>query len=98
MQVMTFPRLVYVPDTGTYLPEDEVPPGVRVLAISGTQLRQRLAAGEELPDWFMSPEVAAVLRHSYPRRPAACAPARQEDGDALVTETVAAEENQRASA
>jgi sulfate adenylyltransferase len=68
MQVMTFPRLVYVADTGRYLPEDEAPPGTRVLAISGTQLRQRLAAGEELPDWFMPPEVAAVLRRSYPLR------------------------------
>ena len=61
MQVMTFPRLVYVADTGTYVPEDEAPPGARVLTISGTQLRQRLADGEELPDWFMPPEVAAVL-------------------------------------
>ena len=98
MQVMTFPRLVYVPDTGSYVPEDEVPPGARVLAISGTQLRQRLAAGKELPEWFISPEVTAVLRRSYPLRPAASAAARQEDGDALVADAVPAEENQRASA
>jgi len=70
MQVMTFPRLVYVADTGRYVPEDEAPPGARVLSISGTQLRQRLADGEELPDWFMPPEVAAVLRRTYPMRPA----------------------------
>jgi sulfate adenylyltransferase len=66
MQVVTFPRLVYVADTGRYVPEDEAPPGARVLTISGTQLRQRLADGEELPDWFMPPEVAAVLRRTYP--------------------------------
>jgi sulfate adenylyltransferase len=68
MQVVTFPRLVYVAETGRYVPEDEAPPGARVLAISGTQLRQRLADGEELPDWFMPPEVTAVLRMSYPLR------------------------------
>jgi len=85
MQVMTFPRLVYHADTGRYVSEDEVPPGARVLTISGTQLRQRLADGDELPGWFMPPEVAAVLRRSYPLRPAASAAARHQDGDALLT-------------
>jgi sulfate adenylyltransferase len=85
MQVMTFPRLVYHADTGRYLPEDEVPPGGRVLTISGTQLRQRLADGDELPSWFMPPEVAAVLRRSYPLRPAASAAARHQDGEAQLT-------------
>ena len=98
MQVMTFPRLVYLPDTGRYVPEDEAPPGARVLTISGTQLRQRLAAGQELPDWFTSPEVAAVLQGSYPPRPAAGAAARPQDGDAPVADVLLAGENQRASA
>jgi sulfate adenylyltransferase len=99
VQVMTFPRLVYVADTGRYMPEDEAPPGARMLMISGTQLRQRLADGEELPDWFMPPEVAAVLRRSYPLRPAAGTAARNEDSDALPAAfTVPAEEDRRASA
>jgi sulfate adenylyltransferase len=66
MQIMTFPRLVYVPDRDAYLPEDEAPAGTRVLSISGTELRQRLADGQDLPAWFTPPEIAAELRGSYP--------------------------------
>jgi sulfate adenylyltransferase len=64
--VMTFRRLVYVPEHGAYLPEDEAPAGARVLSISGTELRQRLAEGRDLPAWFTPPEIAAELRRSYP--------------------------------
>jgi sulfate adenylyltransferase len=64
IEVLTFPRLVYVPSRGAYLPEDEAPSDA--LSISGTELRQRLYAGRELPAWFTPPEVAAELRRSYP--------------------------------
>jgi sulfate adenylyltransferase len=66
LDVMTFPRLVYVPERAAYLPEDEAPAGARKLAISGTELRQRLAEGRDLPAWFTLPEIAAELRRSYP--------------------------------
>jgi sulfate adenylyltransferase len=65
VQVARFKRLVYVEDADTYLAEDEVPPGARVLTISGTQLRRWLKEGRELPEWFSPPEVAAELRRSY---------------------------------
>jgi sulfate adenylyltransferase len=65
MDVMTFPRLVYVPECAAYLPEDEAPTGARRLSISGTELRQRLAEGRDLPAWFTPPEIAAELRRSY---------------------------------
>lgn len=62
--VMTFPRLVYVPSRDAYLPEDEAPAGA--LSISGTELRQRLYEGRDLPAWFTPPEIAAELRRRYP--------------------------------
>jgi sulfate adenylyltransferase len=100
MQVMTFPQLVYVPDTGKYVPEDEAPPGARVLMISGTQLRQRLADGEEIPDWFTPPEVAAVLRRSRLRGPAVGTAMRHEDRHGLLVPDapLVEEEDQCASA
>jgi sulfate adenylyltransferase len=64
--VMTFRRLVYVPEHRAYLPEDEVPAGLRSLSISGTELRHRLTAGLDLPAWFTPPEIGAELRRSYP--------------------------------
>lgn len=66
IEIMTFPRLVYVPDRDAYLPENEAPAGTRVLSISGTELRQRLAEGRDLPTWFTPPEVAAELLRSHP--------------------------------
>jgi len=64
IEIMTFPRLVYVPERDAYMPENEAPTEARVLAISGTELRQRLAEGRELPAWFTPPEIAAELRRS----------------------------------
>jgi sulfate adenylyltransferase len=66
IEVLTFRRLVYLPDDGTYLPEDEVPPGVTAFSISGTELRERLAEGRSLPVWFTPPEIAAELRRACP--------------------------------
>jgi sulfate adenylyltransferase len=68
MEIMTFPRLVYVPERDAYLPENEAPTGSRMVSISGTELRQRLAEGRDLPAWFTLPEIAAELRRSYPSR------------------------------
>jgi len=67
IDVMTFRRLVYVPSLGAYLPEDEAPADGPVLSISGTELRQRLAEGRDLPAWFTPPEIAAELRRGYSR-------------------------------
>jgi sulfate adenylyltransferase len=68
LQIMPFRKMVYLPDRDTYSPEDDVPPGVPVRSISGTEQRQLLNDGGELPDWFTPPAVAAELRRSYPRR------------------------------
>ncbi|MHC4138210.1 MAG: bifunctional sulfate adenylyltransferase/adenylylsulfate kinase, partial [Planctomycetota bacterium] len=47
---------------------DEVSEGARTLSISGTELRERLADGRELPEWFTFPEVASQLRRTHPPR------------------------------
>jgi sulfate adenylyltransferase len=59
---------VYLPGRDAYRPEDEVPPGAAVRSISGTEQRQLLNEGRELPAWFTPPAVAAELSHSYPPR------------------------------
>jgi sulfate adenylyltransferase len=66
--VVPFQQMVYVEDRDEYMPVDEVPSGTRVLDISGTELRRRLAEGRDIPSWFTFPEVAAELRRSYPPR------------------------------
>ena len=66
--MVPFRMLVYAPDCDTYLEENEVVAGTRVLNISGTELRQRLSRGEDIPEWFTFPEVAKELRRSYTPR------------------------------
>ena len=68
VQMVPFRMMVYVEDLDAYYPEDEVPDGKRALNISGTELRQRLAEGRDIPEWFTFPEVAEELRGSYPPR------------------------------
>ena len=63
--MVPFRMLVYLEDQDAYVPEDEIPQGARVLNISGTELRKRLAEGRELPSWFTFPEVARELQRSY---------------------------------
>jgi sulfate adenylyltransferase len=66
--IVPFQNMVYVEDLDQYFSEDEVPPGSRVLSISGTELRSRLARGREIPAWFTFPEVADELRRMHPPR------------------------------
>jgi sulfate adenylyltransferase len=61
-------EMVYAADEDRYLPEDRVPDGARVLKVSGSELRRRLATGEEIPEWFSFPEVVSELRRTHPPR------------------------------
>jgi len=67
--MVPFKMMVYVEDSDSYLPVDEVDEGTRTLNLSGTELRAKLAAGEAVPKWFTFPDVADELRRSYPPRP-----------------------------
>ncbi len=60
--MVEFKMMVYVEALDQYFPDDEVPAGQTTVAISGTELRQMLKEGREIPRWFTYPEVAEVLR------------------------------------
>lgn len=68
IEVVPFQQMTYLPDSDEYKPKDEVPPGIRTLDISGTELRKRLRTGADIPEWFSYPEVVRVLRESHPPR------------------------------
>ncbi|MGD2067586.1 MAG: bifunctional sulfate adenylyltransferase/adenylylsulfate kinase [Gemmatimonadota bacterium] len=68
VEMVPFRLMVYVEDTASYQAIDEVPEGMETKAISGTELRARLADGREIPDWFTFSEVARELRRSHPPR------------------------------
>ncbi|MDR9450814.1 MAG: bifunctional sulfate adenylyltransferase/adenylylsulfate kinase [Acidimicrobiia bacterium] len=66
--MVPFKMMVYVEDLDEYQPVDELAEGVRTLSISGTELRDRLAHGRDIPEWFTYPEVARELRRTHPPR------------------------------
>jgi sulfate adenylyltransferase len=66
--MVPFSMMVYLEDQDQYVPDNEVQNGARVLNISGTELRNRLNEGRDIPSWFTYPEVVHELRRSYPPR------------------------------
>jgi sulfate adenylyltransferase len=68
IRMVPFKMMVYLADRDVFVPQDEVPDGADVKTLSGTQLRERLASGREVPPWFSFPEVIHELRRTYPPR------------------------------
>ncbi len=66
--MVPFRNMVYDEDGDRYAAEGDVPAGHRVLDLSGTELRRRLAEGREIPAWFTFPDVAEELRRRHPPR------------------------------
>eukprot|EP01100_Stratorugosa_tubuloviscum_P005950 TRINITY_DN25_c1_g1_i1.p1 TRINITY_DN25_c1_g1~~TRINITY_DN25_c1_g1_i1.p1 ORF type:complete len:574 (-),score=324.49 TRINITY_DN25_c1_g1_i1:182-1903(-) len=68
IEILYYQMVVYVEDLGEYRCSDEIPTGKRVLNISGTELRNRLFRGNEIPEWFSYGSVVKILRQTYPPR------------------------------
>jgi sulfate adenylyltransferase len=66
--MVPFKMMVYLEERAAYVPRDEVPEGARTLDISGTELRRRLAEGQDIPEWFTFPEIVRELRLTHPPR------------------------------
>ncbi|MDD3759686.1 MAG: adenylyl-sulfate kinase [Acidithiobacillus sp.] len=58
------PEYAYSAKRRAYVPRAEAN-GERLAELSGTELRRRLAANEEIPEWFSPPEVIRILRQAY---------------------------------
>ncbi len=68
IKMVPFRMMVYLQDQDKYAPQDEVAEGADTKSLSGTELRNRLATGREIPAWFSFPEVVQELRRSHPPR------------------------------
>lgn len=66
IQILPFQSLVYVKELDQYLPEDEVPKGMNILSISGTELRHRLQNEHPIPEWLTFPSVKKELHLRFP--------------------------------
>ena len=68
VELVPFPRLVYVEDRDEFMPEGEVPEGSRCLRMSGEELQRRMMQGTKVPSWYAFPEVLVELAKAYPPR------------------------------
>ena len=67
VEVVPFDNLVYLVDEERYEEESKVQGNPKTYAISGTVAREEyLGKGRLLPNWYTRPEVAEILKESYP--------------------------------
>ncbi|GIR93672.1 sulfate adenylyltransferase [bacterium] len=66
IKMVPFKFLVYLPNEDCYKPIDEIPEGTNYKTVSGTELRNLLDKGKEIPNWFTYHEVANELQKSHP--------------------------------
>ena len=66
IEVVTFQEVVYDGVQDRYVTRDELSDDSNVMNLSGTELRDRLQSGADIPDWFSYPSVIRELRKSYP--------------------------------
>ena len=73
VQVIPFREVVFLPDEDRYEELHRVPEGRRAVALSGSEVREKLARSEPLPEWFTRPEVARLMMEANQvRRPGFC--------------------------
>jgi sulfate adenylyltransferase len=65
IQMVPVRELSYMPDSGTFQPDDKGKQGIN---FTENDLQQHLEQGLEVPAWFSYPEVLAALRKVYPPR------------------------------
>lgn len=66
IDVVTFQEVVYDGASDRYVTRDELQDDSQIMNLSGTELRDRLQTGAEIPEWFSFPSVIQELRKSYP--------------------------------
>ena len=64
--IVSFQMVVYDAKSDRYATHDELGPDADVKNVSGTELREMLNSGADIPPWFSYPDVVAELRKSYP--------------------------------
>jgi sulfate adenylyltransferase len=64
--IVPFNEMVYLPFEDEYKTISQVPKGTQTISLSGTNIRERIRAGKQIPRWATFPEVIDELTKSYP--------------------------------
>ncbi|CAH1905300.1 Sulfate adenylyltransferase, dissimilatory-type [Candidatus Nitrotoga sp. HW29] len=68
IELIPFPRMVYVEERAQYLPVEEVPESALSASLTDIELKRRMTEGLKIPEWLSYPEVLNELRIAYPTR------------------------------
>jgi len=64
IKIIKSQMIVYIKELKEYRPINNVPEGVTIMNISGTEQRKRLKEGTKIPAWFSYPDIITELRKS----------------------------------
>ncbi len=68
IEMVPFKMVVYVENKDRYYPINEIEKEDIVANISGTELRNILQKGQEIPAWFSYPSIIEILKKAYPSK------------------------------
>lgn len=66
VKVIPFEELVYLPFEDEYRFSDQVDKESQVISLSGSDIRDRIRRGRQIPEWATFPEVVEELLKAYP--------------------------------
>ncbi len=68
IEMIERPMVGYLSSARAYVPLNRAPDRKELITVSGAEIRKRLAAGRELPEWFTFPGVERELRRRHAPR------------------------------
>ena len=66
IKIISFDEMVYLPFEDEYSFVDQVPKDTKTISLSGSDIRERILSGRQIPKWATFPEVVEELRKAYP--------------------------------
>lgn len=68
IEIVPFQEMVYSHNKQCYFAVGDFPKDEKPANISGTELRNRLRSGDDIPEWFSYPAVITELRKAHPQK------------------------------
>lgn len=68
IEILSYDMMVYLEKDGKYHQITKINNEDKVLKLSGTEVRNRLKNGKDIPEWFSTKNVVKILREVYPKK------------------------------
>ncbi len=66
IKIISFDEMVYLPFEDEYSFVDQAPESSKTLSLTGSDIRERIITGRQIPKWATFPEVVDELEKAYP--------------------------------